>query len=295
MKVAFVKDHRGLLSIEKLCKMMKISVSGFYDYQTRPVSNREIENKKISAKIRYLFDHSRKSYGCRRIQDDLADLHILCSKTKVNRLMNAMGLKSVHTHKFKVLTTDSKHAMPIAQNKLAREFNPQKPNEKWAGDMTYIHTKEGFVYLAVVLDLFSRKVIGFDIKQTMKTELCSNAFTKALALRNHETSQSILHHSDRGSQYASDEYQILLEKNNCIPSMSRKGNCWDNAVVESFFKTLKIECVYQKTYQNLNQAKEDISEYISNFYNNQRKHSALDYKSPVQYEINYNLKSKKAA
>jgi transposase InsO family protein len=259
-----------------------ISKSGFYECIHRMPSQREMEDRKLADVIRVSFVESRKVYGCRRIRDDLKDLGHACSKSKVHRLMTKEGLRSVHTKKFRVVTTDSKHNLPVAPNTLHREFEANMPNEKWAGDITYVPTDEGWLFVAAELDLFSRKVIGLSMEDHMKTELCSKALTSALVFRNPQ--RPVLHHSDRGSQYASEEYQRLLEQFNCIASMSRKGNCWDNAVVESFFKTLKVECIYQHHFKTRQQAKEVIFDYIFNFYNCKRKHSALDYQSPIEYE-----------
>jgi transposase InsO family protein len=246
-------------------------------------SPRTLENEKLATVIRVSFTESRKTYGCRRILDDVKNVGHSCSKSKVHRLMKKEGLRSVHTKKFRVVTTDSKHDFPVAQNTLNREFTANKPNEKWAGDITYVPTDEGWLFVAVQLDLFSRKVVGLSMEDHMKTELCSKALTSAFVFRNPKG--KVLHHSDQGSQYASDEYQELLGKYNFVASMSRKGNCWDNAVVESFFKTLKVECVYQHHFKTIQHAKEVITDYIFNFYNCKRKHSALDYKSPLDYEL----------
>ena len=178
---------------------------------------------------------------------------------------------------------DSNHDLPIADNILDRQFDAKHANQKWAGDISYVRTDQGWLFLAVILDLHSRKVVGVAMEEHMKTELCTKALKAALAFRHPD--HNLLHHSDRGSQYASDDYQYLLKEHGFIISMSRKGNCWDNSVVESFFHTLKVECVYQTKYKTKQQAKEDIIDYIYNFYNCVRKHSALDYCSPIQYEL----------
>lgn len=293
MKVAVVRENRKHLPIGRLCTLVGISVSGYYAYLKRPPSKRAQENQKIMREIRLLFDESRKSYGCRRISRALQKKNVLLSKSKANRLMQKMGLKSTHTKKYRVQTTDSSHTMPVASNLLNREFEARFPNEKWVGDITYIPTHEGFVYLAVVIDLFSRKVLSFAIERHMRASLCVRALQKAFLLRPNR--KRLLWHTDQGSQYASEALQRLVQENRGVSSMSRKGNCWDNAVAESFFKTIKTECVDQNTYATITQAKEDISDYIYNFYNNQRIHSALDYKSPVQYEIEYYNNLQRAA
>lgn len=279
----FIEDHQGLLPVEKLCRLAGVSRSGFYQRKSRPKSARRLEDEKLLFQIRFFFHRSRKNYGCRKIADDLKDLGLVCSKSRVHRLMRQEGLRSSHTKKFRVVTTDSKHAHPVQENILNREFHAPKPNQKWASDITYIPTQEGWLYLAAVLDLHSRKVIGLAMEDHMKTSLCTKALKSAFTFR--QPPKALIHHSDRGSQYASEDYQVILKNHGCVVSMSRKGNCWDNAVVESFFKTLKVECVYQTTYSTKQQAKEDITDYIYNFYNCARKHSALDYKSPVDYEL----------
>ena len=287
MKSQIIQSYDGDLSVSAQCKILQISTSGYYSALKRPISKRASDDQKLMKKVRFYFYRSGKAYGCKRIARDFRDDGIPCSKNRILRLMKQDGLKSTHTKTYRVMTTDSKHHMPVAKNHLNREFIADKPNQKWAGDITYIPTAQGFVYLAVILDLFSRKVVGFAIEDHMKTELCSKAFKKTVHLRRVENNHELLHHSDRGSQYASDDYQFLINKLNTTVSMSGKGNCWDNAVVEAFFKNLKTERVYQKKYQNLNHAKEDITKYINNFYNNQRRHSTLDYVSPVEYENNY--------
>jgi transposase InsO family protein len=196
--------------------------------------------------------------------------------------MRQEGLKSSHAKKFRVVTTDSDHHLPVAPNLMAQDFVADKPNEKWAGDITYVRTQEGWLYLATIIDLYSRKIVGLAMADHLRKELCTEALRSSLAFR--QPDQQLLHHSDRGSQYASDDYQEILRQHGCIVSMSRKGNCYDNAVVESFFHTLKVECVYQTNYQTRQHAKEDITDYIFNFYNCSRKHSALDYQAPIQYE-----------
>jgi putative transposase len=282
MKAQFVKQNKQQLPVGRLCRLAGISVSGYYAAQGRSPCRRLEEDQRLTPKIRFYFYRSRKNYGSRRIADDLQDEGITCSKNRVLRLMRQEGLKSSHTKKFRVVTTDSNHHLPVAPNLMAQDFVADKPNEKWAGDITYVRTQEGWLYLATIIDLYSRKIVGLAMADHLRKELCTEALRSSLAFR--QPDQQLLHHSDRGSQYASDDYQEILRQHGCIVSMSRKGNCYDNAVVESFFHTLKVECVYQTNYQTRQHAKEDITDYIFNFYNCSRKHSALDYQAPIQYE-----------
>lgn len=279
----YIFEHKQVLSLGTLCNAMGISKSGYFAHQNREVSNRVQENQKLSSTIHRLFLESRASYGCRRIADDLDKMGITCSKSKVARLMKMAGLRSVHTKKFKVVTTDSNHDFPVYENILNREFDAEKPNEKWVGDITYVATDEGWLYVAAMLDLHSRKVIGLAMEDNMRAGLCINAIAAAYTFR--RPLGRVLHHTDRGSQYASDDYQLFLKTHGLDASMSRVGNCWDNAVAESFFKTLKVECIYQHHFKTRQEAKEAINDYIYNFYNCKRKHSALDYKTPLEYEL----------
>jgi putative transposase len=286
MRCGVIQEQRMAYPVTDLCRFFKLSRSGFYHWKNRAQSQRSKENRSLKLKITSIFEASRKTYGSRRIHRELQDQNILCGKNRVVRLMRTMSLQSVHKKKFRPNTTDSKHNLPVAPNVIAQNFGTTKPNEKWGCDITYVSTGEGFLYTAVVIDLFSRKVIGLSTDDSMKTHLVTNALNMALNLR--QPPRELIHHSDRGSQYASHEYTKLVQNNNLIQSMSRTGNCYDNAMVESFFHTLKVECVYQNKYITKQQAKEDIQNYIHNFYNNQRRHSSLDYLSPNQYEQNYN-------
>ena len=280
-----INELKNEYCVSDLCDFMGVSRSGYYAWDAPEESFRSKENRKLSIEIKALFHESDETYGAIRIHDDLKEKNIACSKNRVARLMALEGLKSVHKRKFKPMTTDSKHTLPIANNVIAQDFTVKGPNEKWGGDITYIPTQEGFLYLAIVMDFYSRKIIGFALEDRMKADLCVRALAMALVLRN--PPKSLIHHSDRGSQYASYLYTDLIHSNGFTQSMSRKGNCYDNAMVESFFHTLKVERVHRKTYQTKQQAKEDITQYIQNFYNTKRKHSALDYQAPNKYELNH--------
>ncbi len=224
---------------------------------------------------------SGKSYGSRRLKVALQERGIMMGRYRVRRLMREQGLKPVWRRKF-VHTTDSRHNLPVFENVLARQFNPDQPDRAWVSDLTYIQTRSGWLYLAVVLDLFSRKVVGWAMAPTMPAELVCSALQMAIMQRN--PSPGLIVHSDQGSQYASDQHTQLLDKHGLIGSMSRKGNCWDNAVMERFFLNLKMERVWQQDYANHGEAIRDITEYIVAFYNTKRMHSTLGYMPPTVYE-----------
>lgn len=278
-----IDEYEGPLCHSQLFRICKVSASGFYDWKSRDLSLRALENKRLMVQIRAIFAKSRQTYGSIKIMRALRDQGVYVSKNRVARLMKACGLMSVHRKKYRVCTTDSKHDHPIADNVIARDFLAKGPNKKWVGDITYVKTGEGFLYVATIMDLYSRKIIGFATSQTLHATLCEDALNMALHLRN--PPKEMIHHSDRGKQYASVSYQKLLKDRKHTISMSRKGNCWDNAVMESFFSLLKKECVYRKSYKTRKEARIDIEDYIFNFYNQVRSHSSLDFVSPVQYEM----------
>ena len=235
----------------------------------------------LKQKIRRIHDKSRKTYGSPRIHQKLLQEGCLIGKKRVERLMQEMGLRAVARRKYRV-TTDSAHTKTVAKNHLNRQFTPERPNQYWVADITYIATKEGWLYLSTIMDLYSRKIIGWSLRERLTKELVIAALH--MALKQRKLSIDLLLHSDRGSQYASELYQKLLKRNGIVCSMSRKGNCWDNAVMESFYHTLKVELIYQKTYETRGQARRDIFEYIEIFYNRERLHSTLGYCSPEEYE-----------
>jgi len=262
--------------------LMKVSKSGYYDWLYRRPSKREKDNSELTEKIRLIHQESRQTYGGNRIYAELREQNVPCGKNRVVRLKRKAGIMAKTRRRFKV-TTDSKHNLPISENVLNREFNALAPNTHWGVDITYVSTQEGWLYLAVVIDLFSRKVIGWAMDDNMKTNLVKSALL--MALKGRKIPSGLVHHSDRGSQYASYEYQALLSSHCMISSMSRKGNCWDNAVVESFFHTLKTELIYHCKYKTREEAKQSIFEYIEVFYNRKRRHSTLGYQSPEKYEM----------
>jgi transposase InsO family protein len=269
-----------------MCKLLTVSRAGFYAWSTRQDSQRKRDDKRIVVLIRETFKNSREIYGYRRILAALRDINETCSKHKVLRLMRENNIRPKTRRKFKV-TTNSKHNKPIYENSLARQFNPQVPNQRWVSDITYVPTSEGWLYLSVIIELYSRKVIGWAMSNRMTDTIVTDALKMALFRR--KVRADLLLHSDRGSQYASDNVQQLLRNNRIECSMSRKGNCWDNAVAESFFHSLKTECVYHERYITRDSAKKSIFDYIEVFYNRQRKHSYLGYKSPEEYELSCGL------
>lgn len=262
--------------------LMRVSKSGYHEWLLRPPSKRENANNELTEKIRLIHKESRQTYGGNRIYAELREQGIPCSKNRVVRLKRKAGIMAKTRRQFKV-TTDSKHDLPISENILNRKFDVAAPNTHWGVDITYIPTWEGWLYLAVVIDLFSRKVVGWSMEGNMKTGLVKSALL--MALKGRRIPKGLVHHSDRGSQYASFEYQTLLSNHLMISSMSRKGNCWDNAVVESFFHTLKTELIYHCKYKTREQAAQSIFEYIEVFYNRKRRHSTLGYQSPERYEM----------
>jgi len=264
-----------------MCRVLSVCTSGFYMWRRNPGSKRESDNVRLVTHIKAVHKESRKTYGSPRIHAELCSRGIRCGKNRVARLMKQRGIQARHRRKFKA-TTDSNHHLPVHDNLLNRTFGVSAPNMSWAADITYIWTREGWLYLAVILDLFSRKIIGWSMKERLEKQLVIDAFIMALGHR--KPVGGLLHHSDRGSQYASKEYQALLERADMSCSMSRKANCWDNAVVESFFSTLKREWVQGKRYRTRSEARADVFYYIETWYNRKRRHSTLGYLSPTEFE-----------
>ena len=264
-----------------MCRVLKVSTSAYYAWRGRQQSQRELQNRKLLVAIKALHKQSKQTYGSPRICRDLSKQGIRCSENRVARLMRANGIRPKQTKPFKA-TTDSRHHLPVAENILGRQFEPETPNQAWAADITYVWTGEGWLYLAVVMDLFSRRIVGFSMRRSLSRGLVIEALKMALGRR--RVGQGLLHHSDRGSQYASGDFQHELVEASIICSMSRRGNCWDNAPVESFFATLKGELVHHCQYRTRAEAQSDIFEYIEVWYNRKRLHSWLGYRSPAEYE-----------
>jgi len=280
MKFRFIQEHKWEFRIRSICRVLKVSRGAFYGWLKRPESNRSMENRKLLQEIIEIHKANRKVYGSPRIHEALKRTQS-CGKNRVARLMRVYGIQAIHKRKFRV-TTDSQHNFPVAKNVLARKFSVDDPNKAWVGDITHIRTIEGWLYLAVVIDLYSRKVVGWAMDNRNNRQLACNALRMAIA--NRSPGKGWLHHSDRGSQYASEDYQKLLSTRKTTVSMSRKGNCWDNAVAESFFSALKKELVHHRRFETRGQAKSEIFDYIEVFYNRQRLHSTLGYRSPVEFE-----------
>ena len=261
--------------------MLGVSKSGYYKQFKKSQNQRDKDNEMLLNKIKNIFDGNKGRYGSPRIKKQLNKNGITCGKNRVSRLMSKNNIKAKRTKKFKV-TTDSKHNYPVAPNLLRQDFTATTINEKWVKDITYIYTQEGWLYLAVVLDLCSRKVVGWSMGDRITKDLVIKALRQAIKRRGIKA--GLILHSDRGVQYACHDYVCLVKENNFIQSMSGKGNCYDNAVMESFFKTLKIEEVYWETYLTRNEARKSIFEYIETYYNTKRMHSSLDYMSPEEFE-----------
>lgn len=264
--------------------MLEVSTSGFYDWLDRPESNRRCENRALTEKIKRSHRESREIYGSPKIHKDLVAEGETCSVNRVARLMKAADIKSKMARKF-VVTTDSKNTMQAAPDLLKRQFTTDKHDKVWVCDTTFIGTREGWLYLAVILDLFSRQVIGWSMSTRNNAELVQDTLTMALWRRNNV--KDVIVHSDQGSTYASGSYQQQLRDNKLRCSMSRKGECLDNAVAESFFGTLKNELVYHEDYKTRAQARQSIFEYLEVFYNRKRRHAFLNYMTPVEYEERY--------
>ncbi len=275
-------------AVVRLCRAVEVSRSGYYAWLRSLESERARANRTLLEAIREIYEGSRGVYGAPRIHHELRIQGHPCGRHRVARLMRRAGLRARMKHRYRV-TTRSDHRHPTAPNLLAQRFRAERANQAWVADITYIATREGWLYLAVVIDLFSRSVIGWATSGTMTRALVIDALQVALGRR--DASRGLLHHSDRGSQYASNEYQQLLEREGFVCSMSRRGNCYDNAVAESFFHTLKTELVHRHRYESRAEAHASLFEYIEGFYNRKRKHSALGYHSPSEYEERAELRT----
>jgi len=276
-----IELQRGDYPISVLCETLEVSVSGYYAWKKRPVSQHRQEDNQLAERIQAAYLANWQVYGSPRLYAELQEQGISCSRRRVARLMREMGL-SPHRPRHRLLTTRTDPSASAAPNLLARHFTASRPNEKWCEDITAIWTAEGWLYLAAVLDLFSRRVVGWAMAARQDEQLVENALRMALQQRRPQA--GLLHHTDRGCQYTSQQYQEVLTQYGINMSMSRRGNCYDNAVSESFFGTLKRECVDRVSFQTRTQARQAIFEYTEVFYNRVRRHSSLGYKSPVVYE-----------
>ena len=276
-----MKTAEKEFSVDLLCKLLEVSKSGYYEYRKRDDSKKLAAELSLVRKIEEIHHGSRKTYGSPRVFAVLKGLGEPCGKTKVERLMKKNKIRAKTKRKFRV-TTDSKHKLPVVSNLLDRNFSPNNPNEVWASDITYIWTREGWLFLAVVVDLFSRQVVGWSLHKRMPKELVLSALRQAYFRR--KPGPGLIFHSDRGSQYCSQEFRQQLDVYGMIQSQSRKANCWDNACVESFFHTLKTEAIYHEDFKTRTQAETMIFEWVEAFYNRKRLHSTLGYKTPVDFE-----------
>jgi len=269
------------------CETLGVSRSGYYAWKDRPEADRTAENRDLVEKMREIFQESRGTYGAPRLRVRLKALGLDCSKTRVARLMREEGLSGVAKKRYRVKTTDSNHELPIAERIFKTEEPdtwPTRPNQVWAGDLTYIGTDEGWLYLTIQLDIFTRKVVGYAMTDHMRSEAMTSAMSMAVTTQGLRQSEPLVSHSDRGCQYASDEYRSHLKRLGITASMSRRGNCYDNAYAESFFHTLKVELVHRRRFKTRAEAEAAIFEYIEVWYNRRRIHSALGYRSPMEYE-----------
>jgi transposase InsO family protein len=265
-----------------MCEVLRVSRSGYYAWRCRKPGARALRRAQLTEEIRRVHTRSRATYGSPRVHHTLRAEAVHCSKNTVAKLMRGAGLRSKRHQRFRIRTTDSRHPHPIAPNRLNREFDRSQPNQAWVADVTYIRTGEGWLYLAVVIDLCSRKIVGWATSDSLAADLCVRALEATLRAR--RPRQAVLHHSDRGVQYACDAYQRVLTRHGLQPSMSRRGNCYDNAVTESFFGTLKTELVHHEQYPTREAGRQSLFEYLEVFYNRQRRHSSLGYLSPTEYE-----------
>ncbi|QRK13373.1 IS3 family transposase [Archangium violaceum] len=282
VKFEFIDAEKAHFPVDFMCEQLGVSRSGYYAWKERPESARDKADRALAEEVTRIHRDSRGTYGSPRVHAELRARGQRVSRKRVARLMNEHDIAARKRRRF-VRTTDSRHNQPVAPNILERNFSPGQPNSTWATDITYVGTGQGWLYLAVVMDLFSRKVVGWSMSENIDRHLVLNALD--MALEGRQPPQGLLHHSDRGSQYASTDYQQALAARGIQCSMSRKGNCWDNAVVESFFSSLKQELVYTTAFATHEQARLALFEYIEVFYNRQRRHSSLGYVSPVDFEL----------
>jgi putative transposase len=282
VKFAFVKNHRVSWPVAAMCRVLQVSRSGFFSWLKRPASGRSKRQRELVEKIRAAYQQNRELYGSPRVHRALLIDGQSVSRNTVAKLMRQEKIRAKSRRKFVPKTTDSRHEHPVAQNILDRDFQAEAPDRKWLVDITYVPTDQGWLYLAGVLDCFSRKIVGWSMADHLQTTLANDALEMALQQR--EPADALLHHSDRGVQYASDDYQHRLRSRGITASMSGKGDCWDNAMMESFWATLKTELIHQSHYAKREQARAAIFEYIEVFYNRKRLHSALGYVSPEAFE-----------
>lgn len=284
MKFQFIEAHRIRFTVQLMCEVLQVSRSGYYAWRKRPISKREMANQVLVKQIRAVHEQSFETYGSPRIYHELNAQGIRCSEKRVARLMRRHGIQAKQTKRFRVTTKANRQHL-VAPNLLRRPFTASRPDEKWLADISYIHTREGYLYLAAVMDLFSRRIVGWAMAPRMTSALVITALK--MALRQRRPPQGLLHHSDQGSQYTGTHYRQLLHHHQIRVSMNGVGNYYDNAPMESFFGTLKQELVYHRSYRTRAQARSDIFYYLEAFYNRRRRHSSLTYLSPDEFERHY--------
>jgi putative transposase len=282
MRFEFIARHRGIWQTRQMCRALEVSHGGFYEWMGRPESCRLRENRQLLVQIRTSFEQSDRTYGSPRVWRDLRAWGISCGKHRVARLMSAAGLKARGKRRRLPIDLGVRPEHAIAPNVLDRQFEATALNQRWVADFTYIWTEEGWLFFAVVMDLFSRRIVGWSMSSEMAAQLVTDALVMAIWRRSRP--KELLHHSDQGSQYTSEQFQRLLAEQGITCSMSRQGDVWDNAAMESFFSSLKTERVNGKVYSTRDQAKADVFDYVERFYNARRRHSTIGYVSPMEYE-----------
>jgi putative transposase len=283
VKFSFIAKHRGIWPAAWMCEALGVSRGGFYAWLTRPRSARSRSDEALAVKVRAYFLASHRTYGARRVLRDIIDEGVACGLHRIERLMRLHELAARPRRRGRPPALGVRQATAVAANVLDRSFQAPAPNRKWIADFTCIWTAEGWLYVAAVLDLFSRRVVGWSMSARMTAQLVTDALTMAIGRRG--KSEALLHHSDRGSQYTSEQFQSLLADHGITCSMSRSGNVWDNAVMESFFSSLKTERTTRRTYQTRDEARADVFDYVERFYNPRRRHSTLGYLSPAEFEM----------
>jgi putative transposase len=282
VRFVFVEAERALYPVGLLCLLLSVSRSGYYAWRGRPTSQRAIADRALTAEIRVIHERSQRRYGSPRVHEELGANDTRVGRKRVARLMKEEGISARTKRRF-VKTTDSTHDFPIAPNLLQRNFTADAPNEIWVGDITYLDTQQGWLYLAVLIDLYSRRVVGWAMSEHIDTALVMSALSMAVTQR--KPARGLIHHTDRGSQYASHDHRLALRDIGAECSMSRKGDCWDNAVAESFFASLRKELTNRVTFVSRDAARSHVFEYIEAFYNRVRRHSTINYRSPINFEL----------
>jgi len=286
VKFAFIEDKKVAFPVEPMCRLLGVSSSGFYAWQKRPASDRAKADARLAVEVVAAHKRSRATYGSPRVHAELRARGVRVGRKRVERLMREQGIQARRKRRFR-RTTDSNHANPVAPNVLARRFEPVAPNTVWVTDVTYVWTDEGWLYLAVMLDLFARRVVSWATSVVNDTALALAALDAALIAR--RPPEGLVHHSDRGSPYASADYRAALKRRGIVASMSRTGDCWDNSVAESFFATIKAELIDVERFCSRAAATASIADYIERFYNPQRRHSYLGFLSPIEFELKARL------